>query len=225
MEYLKSYHKDIQVIQENIEEIKEIPQNWVEIFCSKNCVDRNKKILALWKKYVAIELSNTIMYLEENLIDIELITYKGEYSILYSIKTPSNTICYYEGKNPLDSIVPCELGDYWDYFPQPLKCFYENVHNGFYYYASGSMGLVALQNFMIFDKEDWGIIDELNEPLKICLKSTFGVFASGMGGYVAIDMSNCANDNATLWFTNRHPKYNINFWNVVDEWIVIGFQT
>ncbi|WP_334075085.1 MULTISPECIES: hypothetical protein [Paenibacillus] len=26
------------------------------------------------------------------------------------------------------------------------------------------------------------------------------------------------------WFSNDQPHYNVNFWDVVDEWIVIGFQ-
>ena len=46
-----------------------------------------------------------------------------------------------------------------------------------------------------------------------------------MGGYVAIDYNNCEKDNATLWWVNKQPKYNIKFWDVVDEWIVIGFQS
>ncbi|YAR64077.1 hypothetical protein ACUIAK_20075 [Bacillus cytotoxicus] len=45
-----------------------------------------------------------------------------------------------------------------------------------------------------------------------------------MGGYVAIDLNNCTDEVATLWFTNDNPEYNVNFWDVVDEWIVIGFQ-
>ncbi|MBL1705580.1 SMI1/KNR4 family protein, partial [Klebsiella pneumoniae] len=30
--------------------------------------------------------------------------------------------------------------------------------------------------------------------------------------------------NATLWWTNKEPRYNMNFWDIVDEWIVIGFE-
>jgi len=45
-----------------------------------------------------------------------------------------------------------------------------------------------------------------------------------MGGYVAIDLNNCIDDVATLWFTNDQPDYNVNFWDIVDEWIVIGLQ-
>lgn len=223
--YLSKYHKDIQIIQDKVEDIKEIPQDWIEILCSKNSLKKVRKMLNLWKKYVRNELSNTIMYMEENLIDIELIKYRNQYSLLYSIKAPDNTILYYEGKNPLDRIKPNELLDYWDKFPLSLRRFYENVHNGFYYYASGSMGLISVQDFVLFDKEDWSILDELDTPLQLCLKSTFGVFASGMGGYVAIDALNCKNDNSTLWFSDAQPRYHINFWDVVDEWIVIGFQT
>lgn len=29
---------------------------------------------------------------------------------------------------------------------------------------------------------------------------------------------------ATLWFTNEQPKYNVDFWDIVDEWLVIGFE-
>lgn len=86
------------------------------------------------------------------------------------------------------------------------------------------MGLVPLENVTYFDDDEWGIIEELEEPIQINLKTTFGFFKSGMGGYVAIDYNNCENDNATLWWTNKEPRYNINFWDVVDEWIVIGFE-
>lgn len=95
---------------------------------------------------------------------------------------------------------------------------------GFYYYASGAMGLVSLECVTYFDDDEWGIIEELEEPLQIDLKTTFGFFKSGMGGYVAIDYNNCKYDKATLWFTNNQPEYNVNFWDVVDEWIVIGFE-
>lgn len=225
IDFLRQYHKDIQIIQDNIEEIKDIPRDWKEILCAKTPMEKSKKVLTLWKNYVGRELSHTIMYMEENLMDIELVKYKDKYSLLYSIKAPDNLILYYEGKNPLDRIIPRELLDYWDGFPKSLKCFYENVHDGFFYYASGSMGLIPLQEFVIFDNEDWGILDEIDGPLQLCLKSTFGVFASGMGGYVALDLQNCENDNSTLWFSDQQPRYNINFWDVVDEWIVIGFQT
>ena len=45
-----------------------------------------------------------------------------------------------------------------------------------------------------------------------------------MGSYIAIDYENCKNNNATFWSAKSQPKYNVHFWNFVDEWIVIGFE-
>lgn len=43
-------------------------------------------------------------------------------------------------------------------------------------------------------------------------------------GYVVFDFENGQNDNATLWWNDEYPDYNINFWEVADEWIVVGFE-
>lgn len=86
------------------------------------------------------------------------------------------------------------------------------------------MGFVQLDNVTFFDDDEWGIIDDLEQPLGINLSTTFGFFKSGMGGYLAVDIENCSNDNATLWFVNDQPDYGVKFWEVTDEWLVIGFE-
>ncbi len=45
-----------------------------------------------------------------------------------------------------------------------------------------------------------------------------------MGSYVAIDYNNCIDNTATFWSAKLKPKYNIDFWGYVDEWIVIGYE-
>lgn len=201
-----------------------LPSLWVELFSEKNVEKRIDFILSIWKKYVAEELRNTISYLSKHLEEVELMMVEGRYSTLYTIKTDSGKTIFYEGRNPNDLFNNEVLKDSWSEIPSSIRTFYENVHNGFYYYASRSMGLVPLENVTYFDDDEWGIIEELEEPIQINLETTFGFFKSGMGGYVAIDTNNCVNDNATLWWTNKEPRYNINFWDVVDEWIVIGFE-
>lgn len=90
--------------------------------------------------------------------------------------------------------------------------------------ASAVYFVLNPNDIVAFDDEEWGVLDELAQPLRICLPTTFGLFASGMGGYVAVDLSDCDNCKATLWFSNRQPRYDINFWDIVDEWIVLGMQ-
>ncbi|MDE7224880.1 MAG: SMI1/KNR4 family protein [Acetatifactor sp.] len=221
--YLRKYHKDAEIIEDNIEEIESIPQSWKDILHASG-TEKKEKVSELWKRHASQVLSNTIAYLDDNLENVELIRYKGKYSLLYSIKMPNGSVAYYEGGNPVEKYFPDEVQKHWNDFPAKIRCFYENLHDGFFHYASRSMGILPSDDIFFLGDEDWGILDELKEPLRINLDNAFGIFSSGMGGYVAVDISDCENDKATLWFASRPPRYDINFWDVVDEWIVIGFQ-
>lgn len=59
--------------------------------------------------------------------------------------------------------------------------------------------------FLFWEKKTGGILDKLHEPLKISLDDSFGIFSSGMGGYVTVDLSDYNNGKATLWFASRPP--------------------
>lgn len=226
LDFLRKYKRNVRIIpfdQTNKFDPEWMPSAWYDLFNETDVTTRIETILSMWKEHMGTELSNTISYLSEHLKEIDLMEIDGRYSILYTIKTGSKEI-YYEGRSPKDAFNNEVLEESWDKIPPSIRKFYENVHNGFYYYASESMGLVPLEAVTFFDDDEWGIIEELEEPLQIDLKTTFGFFKSGMGGYVAVDYSNFDNDLATLWWTNKQPRYKINFWDVVDEWIVIGFE-
>lgn len=45
-----------------------------------------------------------------------------------------------------------------------------------------------------------------------------------MGAYVVIDSNGPIDGDAALWFKDKKPRYGVDFWDVVDEWIVLGFQ-
>jgi len=222
--FLRKYKRNVKL--QSIDKIdnKVIPSIWYEIFKEHDSNKRIKMVLEIWRTYVGKELRNTISYLEEHLFNVELIENNGMYSMLYILETSDGEIVYYEAGNPMDTFHNKVLEVSWDRIPISVRKFYEKVHNGFYYYASGAMGLVPFECVTYFDDDEWGIIEELEENLQIDLKTTFGFFKSGAGGYVAIDYNNCKYDKATLWFANNQPKYNVDFWDVVDEWIVIGFE-
>lgn len=108
-----------------------IPQCWYDILSREGVDKRVQGILGIWKKYLSSELYNTINYLEENLLDIELFKLNDKYHLLYSIKTEAGEIQYYGGGNPVDSIAGTELERVWNKIPGSICCFYENIHNGF----------------------------------------------------------------------------------------------
>ncbi|MCI1696865.1 SMI1/KNR4 family protein [Aneurinibacillus aneurinilyticus] len=229
LDFLREYNENIRLVSpdevDNIN-IGLIPDMWRELFKEQDKEKRIQKILSVWRQHVGTNLRNTISYLDEYLEDIELMEFDNTYSILYTIKNSKGEFLYYEGRNPQDSFENEELELSWGKIPDSIRNFYENVHNGFYDYTSESMGLVPLESVTYLGDEDldWGIIDELEEPIQINLDTSFGFFSNGMGSYVAIDYTNCNNDNATFWSAKRQPKYNVNFWSYVDEWIVIGFE-
>ncbi|MGC4378116.1 SMI1/KNR4 family protein [Fictibacillus sp. Mic-4] len=224
--FLNQYRKNVKLIpQEELVnlEIDTIPTYWIDVLKEKDQTKKLKQVVELWKSISGDELRNTISYLSENLRDVELIIDNGNFAILYSVKVEDG-IDYFEGGIPTKNINHPDLNKNWGKIPSSIRNFYENLHNGFYYFPSRAMGLVALENVTYFDNDEWGIIEDLEEPLGINLSSTFGFFNSGMGGYIAIDFNNCENDNATLWFVDDQPQYNVNFWDMVDEWTVIGFE-
>ncbi len=229
LNYLREYNKDIRLVSCNEVssiEVGLIPDVWRELFKEENINDRKEALLNIWKKNVGTELRNTIAYLSEYLEEIEIMECDKVYSILYTVKNPNGDVLYYEGRNPQDEFENSELEKHWDKVSVSLKNFYKNVHNGFYYYATESMGLVPITSVTYLGDDDleWSIIDELKEPLQIDLNTSFGFFSNGMGSYVVIDVANYEKNNATFWSSKIQPKYNINFWSYVDEWIVIGFQ-
>ncbi|MFJ8063953.1 SMI1/KNR4 family protein [Psychrobacillus sp. NPDC096426] len=201
-----------------------MPEKWIEIFEETDKIRKKDKLIALWKNVCEKELSNTISYLKENLLEIELIIDNGQYAVLYSVKSENEEILYYEGGIPNNSLYTSEMQENWSNVPKSIKEFYEKLHNGFYYLPSRAMGLVPVERTTHFEDYEWGILEELDEPLGINMATTYGFFENGMGGYVAIDLNSCIDDVATLWFTNDKPEYNVNFWDIVDEWIVIGLQ-
>lgn len=229
LNYLRKYNKNINIL--NISEVSEIevgviPNEWFEIFKENDIKKRIELVLGIWKKYVAFELRNTISYLNKYLENVEMM-YDGKlYSILYTIKNSKGDYAFYEGRNPKDKFDNIELKKVWEKIPDLIRSFYENVHNGFYYFASESMGLVPFESVTYIGDEDleWSIIDELEEPLKIDLDSSFGFFTNGMGSYIVVDYSNSDGGNATFWSSDSKPIYGIKFWSYVDEWTVIGFE-
>ncbi|MCM3185705.1 SMI1/KNR4 family protein [Priestia megaterium] len=227
LSFLQQYRKSIEFVSnEDLLNIKKenIPKEWVEVFIETDKTERKDKLIALWNRVCEKELSHTISYLKENLVDVELIIDNGQYAILYSVKSENDEILYYEGGIPNKSIYDLDIEQAWSSVPQSIVKFYGKLHNVFYYMPSRAMGLVPLERVTYFKEDEWGILDDLEHPLEINLDTTYGFFENGMGGYVAVDLNNCTDNRATLWFTNDQPEYSVDFWDIVDEWILIGLQ-
>lgn len=138
----------------------------------------------------------------------------------YIIQNSTGKELYYEGIIPQEPFLQ-DKHIIVDQISNKLRDYYKNLHNGFYYYASKSMGIVSWEDVFCLDDEEWGIIDELQQPIRINLETSYSFFSNGMGKYICLDLSN---QTCALWSAKDAPRYNLNFWDVIDEWIVIGFE-
>lgn len=229
LRYLKKYNKKINLL--SIEDARKIDENlipieWRLIIEEDNFENQKKILLLIWAKYIRENLINTIEYLYHNLIDIDIIEFNNKYSILYTIKNTKGSILYYEGKNPLDEN-NTNLNLEWTKIPIEIRTFYNKIHNGFYYYASESMGFISINQIkkLSDDEFDWSIIHSLKRPLDISLDSSITIFTNGMGSYLVIDLNNCENKNGVFWSSKMEPVYNIDFWKYADEWFILGFES
>ena len=221
LEYLKKYRKEIEIFSGINDQIKSvIPNSWSDIFGTEDMQERIRKVLNIWRENVYAELTNTFLYLEQNIKTLDLISYNNKFFILYGIQMGTGEVDYFEGGNPLD----CKENNLFIGMPEKLKRFYSSVHNGFYYFPSKLMGMVSIDRVTHFAESEWGILDDLEQPLQINLETTYGFYNNAGGVYIAIDYQNCENDNATIWYVDDEPEYNVNFWKEVDEWMNASFE-
>lgn len=222
--FLQKYHRDVQIIREGIEQIDDIPDLWKKLLLTKKKNEKVSAVIQMWQDCMGDLLKKTIAYMEEHLIDIELITYKEGYSLLYSITSFGDKVLYYEGGNPYEFFVMDELKRKWNAVPETVHNFYDNLHDGFYSYASSSIGLCRANNILYMNEYNWPIIEELSLNLEIQMETSFSFFGLEKGAYVVIDLSDGDDNNATLWFSDREPKYQVNLWEVIDEWLVASLK-
>jgi hypothetical protein len=216
IDYLKKYVGDLQIL--SINDLKDpaavLPTSWLPVL-SADETERAQKMLVLWEPF-HVELENVVTCLKENLVSIDLGYHAGEYSLLYGIKN-GDQVLYYEGKNPLSKEIPERVKKCWNNLPQGLTAFYEQLHNGWFFFASASKGLSPVERWSFLGDEQWNIVEEL--ALDLPLNDMLTVYGNGHGDYVSLDIEQ---GESILWWHNKAPNRSIDFWRSIDKWTHLG---
>lgn len=221
---LNDYQVEILTGMEDI--AQELPKLWQDILVISEREERVKEVVKYWHQKVGNCLVNTCSYLTEYLHDVEVMKVGPDFYLLYTVVGRRGKVMYYVGGDPSKTKAGlCSIGqNFISQLPDSLKNFYFELHDGFYYYPSRSMGLEAVHSIMRLADEEWGILDD-GASVSIDLTSSYSFFTNGMGRYVVLDLSE---DNslseAVLWDAFSPARYHLEFWPVVDEWITIGFD-
>ena len=175
-----------------------------------------------WESVVSSEMSNSIMYFQLCLEDVEFMRVGSSYFLLYSIENRQGEMVYFAGGNPNRAKPSASVQLNWPGVPQSVKSFYE-LHDGFFDFQT-AVGFDPLAQVICLGDEDWGIIEQLDLDVQLNLSASLGFFSNRSGGYVVIDTSRFTNDNAAIWWAVDEPTYDQVFWDVADEWTVADFE-
>jgi len=227
LEYLKKYSSDISFVDFNLlpEDIKKtLPQYWNNLLSATDDKLKNKILIDEWEKY-NYQFQSTVNYLKSNLTDVELIFNNNKYSLLYSVKNKLGNIVFYEGKNPLTKELPESIKSIWDRIPKTFTDVYNQLHNGWVYFASQANGILPIEDVIILGDMDWGILDDIDpNSLPFKLDNCIGLFHNGLGDYASIDIESENKKSGFIWWHTKPPKLNIEIWPVIDEWTKIGME-
>jgi hypothetical protein len=225
--YLRKFSPNIELVRIgdlNKNEIDTIPSYWKNALSESIIQNRVSIILSEWGKY-DYQFLSTYNYLIDKLLDIDLIKHNGSLSLLYSIQNSAGNIAYYEGKNPYTKNIPKKILDQWDKIPDNFRDIYNNLHNGWCYFASQSNGLSFVENLFLLDEMDWGILEELDiKKMPFNLKNCIPFFSNGMGAYVCYDLNSSNDEQGFIWYHDKSPKLDIEIWPVIDEWTKMSIE-
>jgi len=225
LEYLQKYvanPKILELAQLSPAEQGRLPVIWRDILSHEGDA-RLSVTLRYWQQY-QVEFEQVVEYLADHLVSVHLIHHGFGYCLLYGVTSADGAgTLYYEGRNPVVKTISPDVAPLWDLLPKRLTSFYDEFHNGWYYLASGSMGLSPVEDFFFLDEEEWGILDEINEP-SLDLAHTLAVYTNGMGGYLCLE-THKPDLPCLLWSAKKPPLLGLEFWPTADSWTTMGFES
>ena len=223
IDYLRRFQPDVEFVgaeRLQAEFGARVPSWWNECAAKKLESERTNCVLNLWDSF-GNELPSTLNTLLDQIKDCVPIVFSGQCHLLYILKGELG-YCYYIGGNPIAAKSNQRVTDSWWQIPERLKSFYE-LHNGWVNFVSRSLGLAYKEDIYYLDEFEWGVLDEIGDP-GCELKNLMSFFENGMGSCVAVSVEP-ATYGDVLWFKDKRPKLNIDFWGVVDAWIEIGIKS
>lgn len=142
----------------------------------------------------------------------------GRYVVIYTLLNAKGEPYYYIGGNPLqptwpDTVDPdCRnVREVWHLVPEPLKSFYETVHDGFYNFDFGDRGFGQLSEVVCLGDEldsDWrerfsgSYAFYLHQSTIVCL---------------AVDLNGPHPGRADMWYNDDDPRLDVDFWEKVEQ--------
>lgn len=199
------FQKTTLITSENIM-LYTFPKIWNQIFYADDFETKKNMVINIWNSCFEIELRRTISFISQNLISIEFVENNFGVSMVYIMKEDDRIVCM-ESYLPITNLNDTIL----NHLPQKVLFFY-SIFNGWTMPETQFMGLLPLESIKPFFEEH-----DDDYPK---FKDFIVIFKNGGGGYLCFDKKNI--NNAIVWWSDDVPMVNINLWDFLDEWILMG---
>ena len=206
--------------------IEGIPATWRRALTHRGEA-RVERVLDLWSAAVAEQMPRTIEYLCGHVRDVELTRYGNERSgyshfLLYVLRNQGGETFYVSGGNPLAlRFEGTRLERDWPRVPASIRRFYEELHNGLGVTVEYPNAFPPVEVVEGLSEVPSFSFEGLEQPRRINPDSSYAFFYHWPGDHVVVDLDNCANDQATIWWESAKPSYGQSFWRQVDAWFVV----
>ena len=197
-----------------------LPQSWRQLIARQE-QDKSLDLLPEWYE-LRSELPDVVRFLESALRGYAILLQQGRASLLY-IYSDGGKLRFYCGNSP-SAFSKLRNGFSWEKFPPKLRFFYERLHNGWYFLASRSMGILKLEDLRPLSEDEWDFEDGDEDRLPFHLQDVLEVFPNGAGDYLCIDLRSRSQDKNALVFWHEepgNPEMGQDFFSVMNAWIQI----
>ena len=189
----------------------QLPEYWMQIFRSEDTIRKKSIFIEKFVEVSGDKLSNSLSYLSK--CDIEFILFNSNIGVgLLLVIDNNQDIQYRVLLTPID--IQSEIFSLINNVD--LSNFYSFLGNGFVDPQTLSMGLYPIK----YVKPLSQLIEESDlQDIDSSLNYIF--FSNGASGYLCYDSKNYC---GLIFWTDDSPDYPVEFWNVLDEWILIGLS-
>lgn len=225
---LESFVENPQVIV-STREIKneaEIPQAWIDLL-KKQEETQKPQFPAGWFNFSGV-LPNVVNYLMSQHFGVALLLENQKLKSLLYARFDGKRVSYYHGRPPVSASLPENLATVFALFPEELRNFYLNLHNGWgtFDIPFDSLGPLPIEKVQPLSAET----DVRLEKSHFDLTRIYKVFGNGWGDFVCLDTKQPQKSQKSFGLLWRHDKphefrEDVNIWTQLQDWQKSDFPT
>jgi hypothetical protein len=192
-----------------------LPEPWRTVLSARREAWKDRA-LELWAAKTGAFLPRFVAAQRHELQDVSLVRFNGLIQVAY--KYPNRVFVGGLPRNKGEEFGMLAQG------PPALRLFYREVHDGYVFPFSGSLGPLALHYLFTLDDDEWGWLEESDDPREYDpLEEKVVILTNGGGGYLCMDASAPQGDDAPglIWWRDEPPDIG-GLLAVLDAWMEIG---